>query len=84
MKTDNLIEALVADRAPRGIFAGKPMRWALGGALVSGGLVSLALFLFEFGVRDDIGQALRTWRFDLKVVLVLVALAGAFGLCIAL
>jgi hypothetical protein len=80
MKTDNLIDALVADRPPRG----KPLRWALVAALLAGGLVSLALFLAALGVRADIGPALATWRFELKVGLVLLALGLAFSLCIAL
>jgi hypothetical protein len=80
MKTDNLIDALVADRPSRG----KPLRWALVAALLAGGLVSLVLFLATLGVRADIGTALATWRFELKVGLVLLALGLAFSLCIAL
>lgn len=80
MKTDKLIEALVADRTPRG----KPLRWALAAALAAGILVSLVFFLDTLGVRADIGPALATWRFELKVGLVLLALVLAFSLCIAL
>ena len=80
MKTDNLIDALVADRAPRG----RPLRWALAAALLAGGVVSLVFFLAALGVRADIEAALGTWRFELKVGLVLLALGLAFGLCIAL
>ncbi|MBY0317478.1 MAG: NrsF family protein [Reyranella sp.] len=80
MKTDKLIDALVADRAPRG----KPLRWMLAAALLAGGLVSFAFFLATLGVRADIGPALHTWRFELKVGLVLLALGLAFSLCIAL
>ena len=80
MKTDNLIDALVADRTPRG----RPLRWLLAAALLAGGLVSLVLFFAELGVRADIEAALGTWRFDLKVGLVLLALGLAFSLCIAL
>ena len=80
MKTDNLIDALVADRLPRG----RPLRWALVAALLAGGLVSLVLFLATLGVRPDIGTALATWRFALKIGLVLLALGLAFSLCIAL
>lgn len=80
MKTDELVAALVADRAvPGRSFArGLPL------ALMAGGAVSLALFLVEFGVRPDFTAALATWRFDLKLVLVLLALVSAFGLCRAL
>jgi hypothetical protein len=80
MKTDKLIDALVVDRPPHG----RPLRWALAAALLAGGLVSLVLFLAALGVRADIGPALATWRFELKVGLVLLALALAFSLCIAL
>ncbi|CAN5921480.1 NrsF family protein [soil metagenome] len=80
MKTDNLIEALIADHMP----GGKPMRLALLGALAVGGLVSLGVFFLDLGVRTDIADALRTWRFDIKVALVFVALLLAFSLCLAL
>ena len=79
MKTDNLIDALVADRMPR-----SKLRWTLAAALLAGGLVSLVLFFATLGVRADIGPALATWRFELKVGLVLLALGLAFSLCIAL
>jgi hypothetical protein len=79
MKTEMLIDALVADRGTRGALGR-----SLVGALIAGGLVSLTLFLAAFGVRADIEPALATWRFDLKVALVLVALLLAFGLCLAL
>jgi hypothetical protein len=80
LKTERLIEMLVADRVARG----RPMRSTLAGALALGGVVSLAVFLVAFGVRTDIVEALATWRFDLKVVMVLVGLGLAFDLCIAL
>jgi hypothetical protein len=80
MKTENLVEALVADRAT----SSRPMRGALAGALVVGAVVSLAVFFAALGIRPDIAEALRTWRFDLKLALVLVALVLAFSLCIAL
>lgn len=80
MRTENLVEALVADRSG----GGRQMRLVLAGALALGGLVSLALFFAAIGVRPDIAQALATWRFNLKVGLVLLALLLAFGLCLAL
>jgi hypothetical protein len=79
MKTDTLIDALVADRMPR-----SKLRWTLAVALLTGGLVSLVLFLATLGVRADIEAALATWRFELKGGLVLLALGLAFSLCIAL
>jgi hypothetical protein len=78
MKTDKLIDALVTDRATR-----TSLRRSLVGALVVGGLVSLVVFLATLGVRPDIRAAFATWRFDLKIVLMLVALALAFGFCLA-
>lgn len=80
MKTDKLIDALVADSMP----SGKALRWALVAALLAGGLVSLVLFFATLGVRADIEPALGTWRFELKVGLVLLALALAFSLCLGL
>lgn len=80
MKTEDLVEALVADRATRG----KSIPRALFAALALGAPISLALFFLEFGVRADIAQALATWRFDLKVGMVLLALVLAFGLCLDL
>ena len=53
-------------------------------ALALGGVVSLVLFFVVLGVRADIEPALATWRFDLKIGMVLVALVLAFGLCLAL
>ena len=80
MKTEDLVAALVADREPSG-------RWFARGlvpALLAGGALSLGLFFAGLGVRKDFGAALSTWRFDLKLVLVLLALVLAFGLCRAL
>ena len=60
MKTEQLVKALVADRA-----AGrKPISAGLALALALGGAVSLVIFLVDLGVRADIEPALATWRFD--------------------
>jgi hypothetical protein len=80
MKTDELVTALVADRAPRR----HPLLRPLPLALMAGGLVSVGLFFIELGFRQDLGAAFATWRFDLKLVLVLLAQVLAFGLCRAL
>jgi hypothetical protein len=80
MKTEELVEALVADRAT----GGKSIPRVMAGALGLGSLVSLGLFFACLGVRGDIVQALATWRFDLKVGMVLLALVLAFSLCMAL
>ena len=80
MKTANLIEALVADRAARG----RPLARGLVGALVAGAAASLALFLVEFGVRADLAEALVTWRFEVKLAMVFLALGLAYSLCVTL
>lgn len=80
MKTDRLIEALVADR----VAPARPIAMVLAGALALGGLVSLVVFVVELGVREDLAAALATWRFDLKLGLVALAVVLAFGLCRAL
>ncbi|MDI1261812.1 MAG: NrsF family protein [bacterium] len=84
MKTENLIEALVADRTT----GRKSIPRALATALALGGLVSLALFFVDLDVPENIAQDmatwrfdLTTWRFDLKVGMVLLALVLAFRLC---
>lgn len=80
MKTKDLVAALVADRAA------SRLSFARGFALawLAGGVVSLGLFFAVLGLRRDLAAALGTWRFDLKLVLVLLALVLAFGLCRAL
>jgi hypothetical protein len=80
MKTEDLIAALVADRAR--LRRSIAQRLVL--AVLAGGVVSLLLFLVTLGLRPDFLAALATWRFDLKLVLVLLALGLAFGLCRAL
>jgi hypothetical protein len=80
MKTEDLVEALVADRAT----ARKSIPGVSAGALGLGSLVSLGLFFIVLGVRQDIAPALATWRFELKVGMVVLALVLAFSLCMAL
>ena len=80
MKTKDLVAALVADRAASRLSFARG--FAL--ALLAGGVVSLGLFFAVLGLRRDLAAALGTWRFDLKLVLVLLALVLAFGLCRAL
>jgi hypothetical protein len=71
MKTDHLINAIVEDRALRApaLFPRVMI------ALASGGAASTLLFGLALGVRPDIGSALATWRFLLKLVLVATSLA---------
>ncbi len=80
MKTEQLVASLVADRAR----SSAPLGRSVVRAVALGSLVSLAIFAVEFGPRVDLAAAFATWRFDLKLVLVLVALFAASGACIAL
>lgn len=79
MKTDQLVSALVADRAA----SAAPLRRSLAAALGAGAVVTLALFALEFGPRVDLAAAFATWRFDLKIALILLAFIAAFGACVA-
>ncbi len=78
MKTEQLLEALVADQASRR----QPIARSLFRAMALGAGLSLLFFAVELGVRADNGPALETWRFDLKIVTVLLALVLATGLCL--
>ena len=69
MKTDEFIAALAADAQP---VRRSPERTVIG-ALVAGVAVALLGFLLALGARPDIGQALHTWRFVLKLVIVAMA-----------
>ena len=77
MRTDQLVAALVADRAG----GTRPIGRGLMLALAAGGALSLVLFALELGLRADIGTALATWRFDLKIVAVLLGLGLAIVVC---
>lgn len=79
MKTDQLVAALVADRR----HATPPGR-SIVYAITAGSLVSLAIFALAFGPRVDLAAAFTTWRFDLKLVLVFMALLVALAGCAAL
>jgi hypothetical protein len=77
MNTDQLVEALVADRAA----AARPIARSLVLALATGVALSLVVFFSTLGIRPDIRPALETWRFDLKIVMVLSGLVLAVGVC---
>jgi hypothetical protein len=76
MKTDQLVDALVADGG-----AASPIARLLLLALAAGVALSLVVFFLTLGIRPDIGPALETWRFDLKIVTALLGLVLAFGVC---
>ena len=76
MRTDDLVDALVADRnAPQSSFA---RAFAL--AIAIGFAVSAVLFWVTLGPRADIAVAAGTVRFDLKIVEALLLAATAFAL----
>lgn len=80
MKTDDLIVALAADNRT----SGRRPAHALGLAALAGGAVSFAWLVADIGVRSDIVAALASWRFDLKLVLVGLAIIVALAECIRL
>lgn len=77
MKTDQLVAALVTDGAARA----KPIGRSLMLALAGGFALSVVVFFLTLGIRPDIGPALETWRFDLKIFMVPLGLVLAFGVC---
>lgn len=78
MKTDQLISALVADHT-----ASRPLLRRLVLALLAGAAISAVAFFATLGPRHDLAQALATWRFDFKIVLLAATLLAALGVCIA-
>ncbi len=80
MKTEQLVASLVADRAA----SARPLGRAVGRAVLLGAAVSLVIFAVEYGPRVDLVPAFATWRFDVKLVLVLAALAAAASACLAM
>lgn len=80
MKTEQLVASLVADRAG----SAKPLGRSVSRAVLAGALVSLVIFAIEFGPRVDLAAAFATWRFDLKLVLVLASLMAASAACLAM
>ena len=76
MKTDDLVQALVADRAAVQRPIGTQLAWALGIGLV----LSAAGFWHALGPRPDFVQAAGTMRFDVKVIEVVLLAATALAL----
>ena len=77
MKTDQLVAALVTDGAARAKSIGRSLMLALAGGFA----LSVVVFFLTLGIRPDIGPALETWRFDLKIFMVPLGLVLAFGVC---
>ena len=80
MKTDDLIAALVADRRVRRL----RLDVVVGVAALIGGFVSYGAFSIFLGVRDDIWAAMATWRFDIKMSIILLAVVLSFRDCLQL
>src|SRR5262245_2343276 len=80
MNTDQLITAIVADRALPIPF-GRLFRWAAAAGIVAAGLI----FFAAIGPRQDLALALDTWRFLLKflitVPLAAIASLVVLGMC---
>jgi len=65
MRTDDLINTLVADHAAQP--SPRPIGHGLAMAIIGGLAISAALFSITLGLRPDIVSALGTWRFDMKL-----------------
>ncbi len=76
MKTDELISALAADKE-----LGSRLQWRLIAGACLGLVVSAVIFFVTLGVRDDLGSALHSWRFDLKIALLLLAVSLSLLSC---
>jgi hypothetical protein len=74
VKTDNLIELLSEDSAPRSPFAQILALAALCGVLAAG-----VAFFLGVGIRPDISQALQSARFLFKFVVTITLAVGATG-----
>ena len=80
MKTDDLIRALAADHAPRGV----SLEWRLTRAALIGFAVAGALFALILGPRPDIAAVAGDPRFAFKIVLTLVLAAASLALALRL
>ena len=76
MKTDDLIEALVEDRANRD----SSPRAAILRAVIGGAVIAGILFMAALGYRSDVAQAAETWRFLFKFMFTLTLAASAIVL----
>jgi len=83
MRTDDLINTLVADHAAQP--SPRPIGHGLAMAIIGGLAISAALFSITLGRRPDIVSALGTWRFDMKLAdnLVLVIVTTWVALCLS-
>jgi len=77
MKTDDLISAMVQDGATRRPSVGARLTIAL----VIGGAAAAVLFALVLGIRPDIGGALQTSRFLLKLAVTVTCFGFALWAC---
>ena len=75
MQTEDFIERLTRDLAPRWSLRRMYTLWILAGIVVAG-----ALFVPTLGVRSDLDLAMHTVRFDFKFALTLSLAVAAAGL----
>ena len=80
MRTDDLVHALAADRAPAHASTGR--KFAV--AIAVGFAISASLFWVTLGPRPDIAAAVMTVRFDLKIAEALLLAATAIALAVRL
>jgi hypothetical protein len=76
VNTDNLIDALVADRES----IDPPIGTTVALAMACAFMLSAVAFVWQLGWRPDIGQASQTVRFLFKFVVTLAALVPAIAL----
>lgn len=76
MRTEDFISALAADQQREQ----EPSRRLIMSAL-AGLLASCVIFFPALGIRPDIGPALMSWRFDLKIALLLAAVGLTIAAC---
>ncbi|WP_372423060.1 NrsF family protein [Salinarimonas chemoclinalis] len=79
MRTDDLIDTLAADLAPR-----RPLSAALAVACAAGIAATLALFLAGWGPRADLAAATESLRFLAKPLVGMLLAIGALGLAVRL
>jgi hypothetical protein len=76
VKTDDLIETLVEDRASRAM----PPRTAILLAVIAGAVIAGTVFISVMSYRPDIGEAAGTYRFLFKFVFTLTLATSAIAL----
>jgi hypothetical protein len=74
MKTDDLINALAQDAAPRRPL-GRTMMLAMGGSVLAAAILFAALL----GPRDEMGSVIGTMRFSFKMLLMTALAVTALG-----